>query len=297
MFFLFSLDVVFHLAALVGPYYEKSLYFKVNHEGSLIVLDACRFHKIPRLVQSTSPSTRFTGKDVRGMREEQMPILKPGQFLEPYAESKAMGEVAIRNACCDELMTVAVAPHQVYGPRDGLFLSNFLGAADSGRLRVFGPGDNLVSVCYVDNYCHGLILGYQAMYKGSPALGKYYVITDGGHYKLWRFLDEAIVGMGYPSVFSKFHLPIWFLFALAYVLLIVGKIVGTKFKLTPFAVTMMTIDRWFDITNAEEDLGYKPVVEHDEAWSHTIKWFKDRPEFWKARSANSTAKALSKQMK
>jgi hypothetical protein len=25
-------------------------------------------------------------------------------------------------ACCDELMTIAIAPHQVYGPRDTLFL-------------------------------------------------------------------------------------------------------------------------------------------------------------------------------
>ncbi len=27
-----------------------------------------------------------------------------------------------------------------------------------------------MSVCYVDNYCHGLILGERALYPGSPAL-------------------------------------------------------------------------------------------------------------------------------
>ena len=48
-------------------------------------------------------------------------------------------------AACDgkDLLTVAVAPHQVYGPRDYLFLHNFL--LNAKRLRVFGPGDNLVA--------------------------------------------------------------------------------------------------------------------------------------------------------
>ena len=30
--------------------------------------------------------------------------------------------MACTAACCDELMTVAIAPHQVYGPRDNLFM-------------------------------------------------------------------------------------------------------------------------------------------------------------------------------
>lgn len=61
---------------------------------------------------SSSPSTRFDGNDIDGLRDIDMPIRPKGEFLEPYAETKAMGEMALRNACCDELMTVAIAPHQ-----------------------------------------------------------------------------------------------------------------------------------------------------------------------------------------
>ncbi|KNC69691.1 hypothetical protein SARC_17794, partial [Sphaeroforma arctica JP610] len=67
----------------------------------------------------------------------------------------------------------------VYGPRDTLFLPNILAASRSGKLRIFASGTNAVSFTHVDNYCHGLILGYDALYKGSHALGKYYVVTDG----------------------------------------------------------------------------------------------------------------------
>jgi hypothetical protein len=38
--------------------------------------------------------------------------------MQDYAETKAMGEMAVRQACCDELMTIAVAPHQVGGGLD-----------------------------------------------------------------------------------------------------------------------------------------------------------------------------------
>ena len=45
--------------------------------------------------------------------------------------------MACRNANNgDTLLTVAIAPHQVYGPRDMLFLHNMLGAGN--KLRVFG---------------------------------------------------------------------------------------------------------------------------------------------------------------
>lgn len=207
-----------------------------------------------------------------------------------------MAEIEVTKACSRDFLTVAVAPHQVYGPRDPLFLPNFLAAAESGKLRVFGSGENRISVCYVDNYCHGLILGYEALYRTSPALGKYYVCTDGGNVNLWTFLDEAIVSQGLPSIRSKMHLPVWLLFAVAWVLGIVGRIMGTKFRLSRFNVIMLTIDRWFDITNAQRDLGYQPIVPHKEAWATTLEWFRARPDWWRAKAAGSLTKANRKTM-
>lgn len=53
--------------------------------------------------------------------------------------------------------------------RDNLFLPSLLEAAGNGQLRVFGNGKNKVSFTYLDNYCHGLILGYDALYKVTLA--------------------------------------------------------------------------------------------------------------------------------
>jgi nucleoside-diphosphate-sugar epimerase len=56
-------------------------------------------------------------------------------FLQPYAETKALGEDLVRKSCGSkkgDLLTIAVAPHQVYGPRDRLFLPALLRAARGG---------------------------------------------------------------------------------------------------------------------------------------------------------------------
>ena len=275
-------DCVWHIAAAVGPYHPKQLYTDVNYTGTLHVLEACRKWKISKLVMSSSPSTRFDGNDVDGLTEDTMPSLPQESYLAEYAKTKAMGEKAVTDACCDELMTVAIAPHQVYGPRDNLFLPNFLDAAGSGSLRIFGDGKNRICFSHVDNYCHGLIIGEKALYKGSPALGKFYIVTDGdthphkdGYANYWDALNEAVVGMGFQDLKSKFALPRWFMFVLAYTCDFIGWLTGTKLKLNPFAVKMVTMHRWFRIDAAERDLNYKPIIPFKQGWADTIVWFRE----------------------
>jgi nucleoside-diphosphate-sugar epimerase len=144
-----GIDVVFHIAAAVGPYHPQTLYRKVNFEGTLNVLAGCKAHGVPKLVMSSSPSTRFDGSDVDGFTEAEMPALPMKRYLAPYAETKALGEMAVSGACCPELLTINVAPHQVYGPRDNLFMPNILESCGTGKIRVFGSGDSRICFTHV----------------------------------------------------------------------------------------------------------------------------------------------------
>lgn len=198
-----------------------------------------------------------------------------------------MAEMAITEACCDDLMTISVAPHQVYGPRDNLFLPNVLEAAGTGKLRIFSHprtnyGKNKVCFTHVDNYAHGLILGERALYKGSPALGKFYIVTDGdththkeGYGFFWEELDKAIIGMGFDSIWSKFKLPYWLLMIVAHMCDAIGYIFGLKLKLNPFNVNVLIMHRWFDIDAATNDLNFKPIIGFDDGWRDTTEWFKE----------------------
>ncbi|KAJ1458445.1 hypothetical protein M885DRAFT_512875 [Pelagophyceae sp. CCMP2097] len=274
-------DCVWHNAAAVGPFHPKPLYARVNYEGTLNILAACREKGVPKLVFSSSPSTRFTGEDVDGLTEAEMPKLPLKRYLQEYAATKAAAELAVSAACCPELLTVSVAPHQVYGPRDNLFLPNLLENAGNGRLRIFGNGENRICFTHVDNYAHGLIIAERALYPASPALGQFYIVTDGETHPhgqwlyFWKELDVAIVGMGFQSLASKIKLNYYLLMGLAWVCELVGWILGTTLKLNVFNVRVLTMHRWFDIAAAQKDLGFQPIVAYQQGWADTIVWFRE----------------------
>jgi len=286
-------DCVWHLAAAVGPFHPHDLYERVNYHGTLNVIEACQKHKVPKLVNSSSPSTRFTGEDIDGWTEDQMPKLPLKSYMAEYAATKAKGEMAVTEACCDELLTVSVAPHQVYGPRDNLFLPNVLESAGTGRLRVFscartGYGHNRVCMTHVDNYCHGLIIAADALYKESPALGKFYIVTDAdthphpeGYIEFWKEVDIPIQRMGFQSIWDKWKLSFWFIMPIAYLCNLIGWLFGIKMKLNPFSVHMMTMHRWFDTSAAKRDLKYEPIISYREGWEDTAFWFRENwlPKF------------------
>lgn len=283
-------DVVFHIAAVVGPYHPKPLYMRVNYEGTLNVLEACKTAGVQKLVSSSSPSTRFTGVDVSGAIGQDMPFPEPGKYTAAYAETKAMGERAVSEWTeRGDILAVNVAPHQVYGPRDALFLPNFLVAAKTGQLRVIGSGNNRISMCHVDNYCHGLILAADQLFAGSPVLGKFYIVTDGAPQNLWGILDQAVVDLGGNSLLAKYKVPLWIIYPVAYIVQMMGWLTGMRFRLTPFSVCMLTIDRYFDISTTKRDLKYEPLIGFEEGWKGTIEWMRKRPEWWQA-AANATGR-------
>ncbi|GAB5356566.1 hypothetical protein AAMO2058_000301000 [Amorphochlora amoebiformis] len=274
-------EVIFHIAAVVGPFYPHALYERVNYMGTVNVVKTCQKFGINKIVMSSSPSTRFDPNNLdivgKGVDELKFPDERdpPRGYTAEYARTKAMGEKYCMKANNPpKLMTIAVAPHQVYGPNDGLMLPNLLEAAGTGRLRIFGEGKNMISFTHVDNYCHGLILAEKALYPGSPALSNFYIVTDGPPKSFWDSLDEAVVGVGYRSLKSKFHLPVWLLMTLAYVSEFITFCTGMKLKLNRFTVKMLIIHRWFNIDKAKADLKYEPIVKFEDGWKETIEWFK-----------------------
>jgi nucleoside-diphosphate-sugar epimerase len=273
-----GVEAVFHIAAAVGPFIAQPVFHKVNVVGTQNVIDACKANNIRKLVASSSPSVFFTGQNISGLRPKELKIAKPGQFLATYAETKAIAERLVREANNPPtLMTINVAPHQVYGPRDTLFLPNFMFAKD--QLRIMGSGRNRVSMTHVDNYSHGLILALDALEPSSPALGQFYIVTDDKPQNLWEILDRAVVRAGGTSVYDKFRVPSPIMYAVAYVAQFLGWFTGIKFRITPFNVTMLTIDRFFNIEDAKRDLKYTPLKTFDQGWEETLQWFQANPDF------------------
>ena len=116
-------DAVVHLAALAGvrpSLREPKRYQRVNIEGTLNVLEACRTHGVRRLVFASSSSVYGAVDDAaRGLPprafHEDDPATRPAS---PYAATKRAGELLCSNY--SDLYGIGIASLRfftVYGPR------------------------------------------------------------------------------------------------------------------------------------------------------------------------------------
>lgn len=228
-----------------------------------------------------APSSRMTGADITGQSEEELPM--PTSWLVPYAESKALAEQAVTKANQSEsLTTITVAPHQIYGPNDRLFLGKILSVAGRDQLHIFGKGDTTTSVTFVDNCVHGLLCALDSLEDRPDKVGGgFYIVTDDHNVLLWNFLNTFVKGLGFADLESKVKLPAWLLYTAAYLANIIGSVTGRKLALSPFNVKMLTMHRYFNIQRAQDDLQYTPIVTHDKAVTQTLQWFQTNwlPQF------------------
>jgi sterol-4alpha-carboxylate 3-dehydrogenase (decarboxylating) len=261
-------DVVFHVAALVGPGFKVSEYERVNVEGTRAVLEAVRAAHVRALVFTSSPTTRLDGADEHGTAICDRARVPSNRQLQEYSKTKAKGEELALAASCTAFPVCAIAPHQVYGPSDRLFLPALLRAAASGRLRVFGLGDNLISWTHVDNAAHAHILAAAALLRGDKGIaGEFFVVTDTGAGFLWDCINSAVIACDLPSLETRLHAPIIALTFAAHAAALFSSIFLKKpLPLAPFAVRMLTINRYFDVSKLQTRLGYSPLVSFDQAW-------------------------------
>ena len=108
-------DYVFHLAALIGipySYVAPADYVSVNVQGTLNVLQACREHRTPRLVHTSTSEAYGTACYVP--IDEKHPL----QGQSPYSASKIAADKLVESYYNSfELPVVNVRPFNTYGPR------------------------------------------------------------------------------------------------------------------------------------------------------------------------------------
>jgi len=283
-----GVDVVFHLAALVGPYHKHEAYEAVNHLGAKNVLEAFVLHGGSRnphraFVDCSTPSTRYAPSgSMNGVMEHEISYQ---DTIHEYASSKARGEEVILKSNGrslsdgSKLATCAVAPHQVYAPEDALFLPSMLQSAEKGWLRIFGNGDILTSFTHADNISHGLILAAARLWQEGPqsaVAAEFFVVTDTGAQSFWDVINDAIVECGLPSLTPKARVSEIMVWLLAYGGVVYKWLTGKTVGLTPFTVRMLLINRTFCTAKARHILGYAPVVSFSDGWSETMAAAKAR---------------------
>lgn len=253
-----GIDVVFHVggvAGMVGPWRP---FFETNTLGTRHVVEGCLTHGVGRLVYTSSPSVTFDGSPQLGVDES---IPYPRHWLNHYAHSKALAEqhvLASNNR--SGLLTCALRPHLVWGPRDRNLVPHVVDCARRGRLRRVGDGTNLVDTVYVENAATAHLQAADALTPGSPVAGSAYFISQGEPVNLWKWIDELMTIAGVPPIRKSIPMPAaWLIGAAIEAAYLVFRWKGQP-PMSRFLAKQMAASHYFDIGRARRDFGYAPKI-------------------------------------
>ncbi len=255
-------EVVFHVAALPGVWGPWRRYYHTNTLGTRNVLAACRQTGVGRLIYTSSPSVVYDGRP-HHEADESLPY--PGKYLCHYPHTKALAEREVLAANePGRLLTIALRPHLIWGPRDNHLIPRLIQRAKSGRLWRVGEGTNLVSVSYVENAAAAHLQACDALHPGSTAAGSAYFINEPQPVRLWEWIDELLARAGLPPV--KKHLS-------AAAAWRIGMLLETAWKLlwlpgepplTRFVASQLSQSHTYSVARARRDFGYQPLVSFEE---------------------------------
>jgi len=255
-------DLIFHVAAKAGVWGSKSDYFKPNVDGTKNIVNLCKEQGIKHLVYTSTPSVTFAGIDETGIDESQ-PYAK--RFLNYYAESKALAEQVVLAANNDNLKTVALRPHLIWGPNDPHLVPRVIERAKAKRLKLVGKEDKLVDTIYVDNAAYAHILAALTLTEKKPVCaGKAYFISNDEPITMASMLNNILACAQLPPVTQR--VPSMLAYGVGSLLEWFYLTLGKKQEpmMTRFVAKQLSTSHYFDISAAKKDFGYRAFISIDE---------------------------------
>lgn len=154
-----NFDQVIHIAARAGvrpSIKDPKLYFTTNIDGTFNLLDACRYHEVPRFTFASSSSVYGVNKKVPFAESDALE-----RTISPYAATKLAGE----QICSNYASLFGIHCHclrffTVYGPRQrpDLAISKFTQRILAGEpIQQYGDGSTARDYTYIDDIINGVM--------------------------------------------------------------------------------------------------------------------------------------------
>ena len=259
-----DIDLIFHLAGMMGVWRPLSDYRLVNVNGSENLYKVAQAANVRRFVHTSSHTVYGLGYG-RFMTESDP--LRPDP--DPYSITKAEGDRLIRRLMLtSDMETVILRPGTFFGPGDRLHFGRMAQKTKDGKALIIGRGDNALPFCYVSDVVQGFMLaGY---HENAP--GNVYNITNDRpmtQLEMYNAIADAVGGV-HPKIHLP-YLPIYYGSIVAE--RVVARVTRTKPVVTELGALMFGSDNRHSVEKARRELGFEPKVELFEGIKLSAAWF------------------------
>jgi nucleoside-diphosphate-sugar epimerase len=240
-----DVDAVVHCAGTVTEWGPESVFIRVNVEGTKGVLRS--FVGARRFVHLSTASVYDPRTPKRHVKED---APYADHYLNEYARSKMLAEVAVREARAD---AVILRPHAVYGRGENKLLPRLLEARWFGTQLALGDGRNRVSVTHVDNLVHAIECAVDGSARGT------FNIADSVEPTVDELLREVLRVSDLPA--RIVYAPTALAWPLSTAVESIARVLALRHspRLTRYVVAQLAQEYTLDLSAAVERLGYRPT--------------------------------------
>jgi nucleoside-diphosphate-sugar epimerase len=249
-------EVAFHLAAHLGEWGDWADFERGNVEGTRNVLAACAEAGLRRFVHCGTEAALMAGEPL--VHVDETAPLRPDSRA-PYSATKARAEQAVRDANREGFETVALRPRFVWGKGDTTMLPEMIATIEAGKWAWIGGGRNVTDTTHVENVVEGLVLAAE-----NGRAGEAYFVTDGEPVVFREFVTALLRTQGVEP--PERGVPAWTAAPMARVAEAAWKVLPLSGvpPMTTFRSWLLTQECTIDIGKALEELGYTPIVSHEQ---------------------------------
>lgn len=255
-----GVDRVFHVAGLTSLRAGRERAFRVNVEGTRIVLAEALRAGVERVVHTSSVAA--IGPARQGATADETQDFDAGRYGIPYVDSKHAAEVEVLRMVARGLPVVVVNPGHVLGPGD-LYRSSTELVRRFLRREIPAYVDGTLNVVDARDVAEGHLLAESA---GRP--GERYIL-GGRNFTLDRLFADLgrISGVEPPAV----KLPLAAALAMAEAAeAMPGRPFATKVEVRAASL------RWaVRNTKARRELGWRPSP-HEDTLESVVAWYRER---------------------
>ena len=256
-------DLVFHVAA-VASYWraQREQVYRVNVEGTRIVMAACLAACVPRVVHTSSVAAIGIPRDSRPAAETAPFDALSATFA--YADSKHLAEAVVQQAVARGLSAVIVNPGAVYGAGDHNLISGSMVLEFARRRIPFVPAGGL---CVVD--VDAIVLGHLAAAERGR-VGERYILGGENLTYLEIAADIcAVVGRRPPRA----TVPAWTLPPAALAVDAINRLHISPSVVSGEQIRMAALNVFYDSTKAVRELTY-PLLPFRGAAERAYAWYR-----------------------